>query len=581
MSALQSTARSPFPPLFPLSFDAASRWVPALVLRGVALLAVLVLAAAPAFGAQIVVINLDAGTGLGYDDPTLVAPEGGNPGITLGEQRLIAAQFGADLWGSVLDSPVPILLVATFRPLPCTPTAAVAGSTGAAQVFADFPPGPPAVAPDTWYHSALADAIAGFDLGPGAPDIVSQFNLSIQGDPNCLGGRRFYYGLDNQEGDNVDFLSVFLHELAHGLGFGNFVDESTGANFLGLTDIYSIYTLDTVLGLSWSEMDDAERAASAVRSGAAVWSGPEVSGRVSRFLDHRAVLQAVDPPLGLLSVQPAAFGPPLTLQGVTGTLVLADDGVGIGSDACEPIVNRVRHAIALIDRGTCTFTTKVHHAEEAGAIAVVVANNEPGGPASMGGVDTEIGIPSAGVDLFQGQFLRTVPDLEVRLGLSADLFLGTDGGGNVLLYAPAPAIPGSSISHWDRVATPNLLMEPAVASDLETLRTLDLTPYLLRDVGWRLTDGDADGVADVEDACAVSDTSPTVVLGDCDSGVANTGLGDGCTLADRIADCASAGCPHGSFVSCVAYLAGQLRRAGILSGAEKGALVSCAARNGR
>lgn len=538
-------------------------------------------AASPAHAdANLVVINLDAGTGLGYDDPTPVSPEGGNPGTTLGQQRLLAMQLAADLWGAVLDSPVPIFVLSTFRPLPCNSTGAVAGTAGATQVSANFSPGPPAVRPDTWYHAALADAIAGFDLDPGRPDVISQFNLLIRGDPSCLGGKRFYYGFDNQEGSNVDFLSVALHELAHGLGFGNFVDETSGANFLGVTDIYSAFTFDSGLGLTWSDMSDVQRAFSAVHSGFVAWSGPQVDSRVSRFLDRRAVLQALDPPLGILSVQPAAFGPPLTVEGVEGSVVLADDGVGIGTDACEPLVNRVRNAIALIDRGTCTFVTKVRHAEEAGAIAVVVANDQPGGPAPMGGSDPSIGIPSAGITLFEGQFLRTVLDLVVRLGLSPDLFLGTDGGGRVLLYAPSPAVPGSSISHWERVATPDLLMEPVISDTVESVRTLDLTPFLLHDLGWRLSDDDADGVADIEDVCAASDVSATVVVAGCDSGVANTVLADGCTIADRIAACAEEGSAvgeHGDFVSCVTHLGDELREAGALSGVSQGAIVSCAA----
>lgn len=552
-------------------------------LLGIAVVALLLLATASPLqaGANVVLVNLDAGTGVGYDDPTPVAPEGGNPGTTLGQQRLIVAHVAADIWGSVLDSPVPIFVLSTFQSLPCAPNGAVAGTAGTTFVFANFPPGPPQVRPQTWYHSALADTVAGFDLAPGFADIISRFNININGDPGCLGGLRFYYGLDNQEGPNVDFLSVALHELAHGLGFGNFVNETTGANFLGLTDIYSVFTFDTSLGLAWSDLNDAGRASSAVNSGRVVWSGSEVTSRVSRFLDNLPILEALDPPLGRLAVQPASFGPPLTLEGVEGSVVLADDGMGVGTDACEPIVNRVRQAIALIDRGSCTFVTKVRHAEEAGAVAVIVANDQPGGPAPMGGSDPTIGIPSAGITRFEGQFIRSVlPDLVVRLGLAADVFFGTDDGGRMRLFAPAPAIPGSSISHWDLVALPNLLMEPAISSTIQSFATLDLTPFLLRDIGWDLADGDADGVADVEDTCAGSDISPRVTVGGCDSEVANTVLDNGCTIADEVAACAVDAGNHGDFVSCVAQRTNELRGAGILTGAAKGAIESCAAEAG-
>lgn len=52
----------------------------------VLLLAVAALAAPPATAqASFVLVNLDAGTGTGLADPTVVAPVGGNPGTTLGQ----------------------------------------------------------------------------------------------------------------------------------------------------------------------------------------------------------------------------------------------------------------------------------------------------------------------------------------------------------------------------------------------------------------------------------------------------------------------------------------------------------------
>ena len=47
--------------------------------------------------------------GEGFNDPTPVEPVGQNPGVTLGEQRLIVFQFAADLWGSLLESDVEIV----------------------------------------------------------------------------------------------------------------------------------------------------------------------------------------------------------------------------------------------------------------------------------------------------------------------------------------------------------------------------------------------------------------------------------------------------------------------------------------
>jgi len=52
----------------------------------------------------------------------------------------------------------------------------------------------------------------------------------------------------------------------------------------------------------------------------------------------------------------------------------------------------------------------------------------------------------------------------------------------MLMYAPSPYASGSSVSHWDTSASPNLLMEPSINADLD--HTLDATLELFRDIGW-------------------------------------------------------------------------------------------------
>ena len=63
--------------------------------------------------------------------------------------------------------------------------------------------------------------------------------------------------------------------------------------------------------------------------------------------------------------------------------------------------------IALIDRGTCTFTTKVKNAQLAGASGVLIANNVPTGLPGMGGTDPTITIPSLGITQSLGEALRS------------------------------------------------------------------------------------------------------------------------------------------------------------------------------
>src|SRR3954471_11009443 len=175
--------------------------------------------------ATVTVINLNAPL-VGFNDPTPAAPIGGNAGTTKGEQRLIAFRHAASLWGATLDSPVPIIVGATFEPL----GANVLGSAGATNVFRDFPGIGPGFYPGvefagTWYGSALADKRAGIDIlsllgQPGAPDIRARFSSDFP----------FYLGLDNNHGAQNDLVTVVLHELGHGLNFQTFANSTTGAN---------------------------------------------------------------------------------------------------------------------------------------------------------------------------------------------------------------------------------------------------------------------------------------------------------------------------------------------------------------
>ena len=76
----------------------------------------------------------------------------------------------------------------------------------------------------------------------------------------------------------------------------------------------------------------------------------------------------------------ALFDPPLPLEPLEGNLVIAYDNSASPTWCCEAIANATEVAgnIALIERGECWFVEKVARAEEAGAIAVVLYNNEPG-----------------------------------------------------------------------------------------------------------------------------------------------------------------------------------------------------------
>jgi len=241
----------------------------------------LCLDASPAPAATFVINNLD-GSNEGFNDPTPVAPVGGNNGTTLGQQRLNLFQKAADIWGAAIESSVPIRIKASFDPLSCDAGSAVLGSAGATYVVRDFSGAPES---GTWYHPSLANAIAGVDLGPDDDDISATFNSNIDNNNNCLSGTNWYLGYDHNHGNDIDLLVVLLHEFAHGLGFSGFTTMTNGAFFLGYPDIYSHFTLDNSSGKHWDEMNNnKQRKDSATNTGNVVWDGPAVLAGAAGFL---------------------------------------------------------------------------------------------------------------------------------------------------------------------------------------------------------------------------------------------------------------------------------------------------------
>jgi len=507
--------------------------------------------------AVLTVVNGD-GPGEGFNDPTVVAPIGGNKGTTRGAQRLIAFQHAADLWGTLLDSDVPIVINATFDTLDCS-TNAVLGQANTSFLRANFAGAPLA---NTWYPAALADRLARVDLDPGQPDIVASFNSAVDG-VGCLASSDWYYGLDAKHGNDQDLVTVVLHELGHGLGSSTFMDVTTG-QFPGVgTERYppinATFTLDREFGKHWSTMLDAERLASATNVRQVIWDGPLVSAAISSFLQPGMPSVNTAPAVVGLSgaVGLAEFGPALGSPPVTAPLVLVSDGVGTVTDGCEALVG-LTGKIALIDRGTCFFTVKVKNAQDAGAIAVLIADNVDGAPPAGLAASANppaILIPSVRISKEDGVLLKAallLGSVSANVGIDLLQRAGEAPGGGIYLNAVAPIEAGSSISHWDPIATPNLLMEPAINADLA--HTVDLTLPQLRDIGWAqfiCGDDQLQPGEDCDDGPANSDTAIDACRSDCqaahcgdsvkDTGEAcddgNVTSGDGCDQACVVEFC--------------------------------------------
>ena len=269
----------------------------------------LVLFAAVAHGkATVVIVNADD-AGVGFNDPTPVAPIGGNCGTTLGAQRLVVFQKAAEIWGNRLDSAAPITILSHFVPLTCASSGETTlGSAGATNIFTSddptLPSGIPASVfpkPHTWYVSALVGAFAGRPVvsgtgtDPANYDILAQFNSALD-DPNATcNGLRWYYGLDNNHGTQLDLLTVVLHEFGHGLGFLSLADPSTGAFPNNEPDIWASFLYDEASGKHWIDLTDTTRAASAISAGLA-WDGPTVIQAVPQMLAFPPLLRVTSPP---------------------------------------------------------------------------------------------------------------------------------------------------------------------------------------------------------------------------------------------------------------------------------------------
>lgn len=451
-----------------------------------------------AIGPVLTAVYVDS-PGFGFNDPRPVAPAPGNPETTLGGQRKRALQAALDIWATRLDSDVPIRVQASFEDLGCG-EGNFAGFGGPQGVYANFPGAPLA---DINYPAALAAALAGQRLSVATPEIRIRLNNRID-EEACFDSipAGYWYGLSLDAPPAVEtfsFLGLVVHEIAHGLGFLTLANQSTG-NFGGnppRPDIYSTFLYSVSLQRTWPQMSAAQRRDSATNEPDLVWSGPRVQSAATAFLR----------PPGEIRVQPAVAGatrfpayvqgfsaPELDPAGLTAPFSVADNDIDdppdparARTDACQPLQNQATGQVVLATRGTCFFSVKWQHAADAGAAALLVADNvaesEAGNIARNRALalSNRLPIPIWSVSQEVGTALLAQPPADITLGFDETLpLLGTNAG-RVVMEGSSDSS-ASNVSHFSRSLFPASVMASSSAGGHVSLP--DLVTDLFRDLGW-------------------------------------------------------------------------------------------------
>lgn len=247
-------------------------------------------------------------------------------------------------------------------------------------------------------------------IGPGVAPKASLYALRVFGCSGSTGlvTQALEWAMDpNEDGDFSDRLDVV--NLSLGSQFGDAADASSIASDNASRAGIVVVCAGGNAGDTYFIVGSPGTSDHAISVAASVDSG--VTGGALGILPPSSIA-------GVVSAGIANFGGPPAAGGTAGPLVAAAP-----ADACATITNgaALQGKVALVDRGTCLFVEKVKRAQDAGALAVVVANNVEG-TLAMGGTDATVTVPSVLISLSDGNRLKAV----LAGGVAVALYPGSD-----------------------------------------------------------------------------------------------------------------------------------------------------------
>ncbi len=135
-----------------------------------------------------------------------------------------AFEYAVDIWEYLLRSPVPIHMTARWTSLDTD----VLGNCSPYEYYGNFEGAP---LKDHYYPVALAEKLTGTEInGETTPDMIAQFNKD---------NKDWYFGTDgNTPANKYDFVSIVMHEIAHGLGFTGSFSENSGLGTYGSAESF-------------------------------------------------------------------------------------------------------------------------------------------------------------------------------------------------------------------------------------------------------------------------------------------------------------------------------------------------------